>query len=55
MKFVGADLHKKSISLCVVVVVERKVQVGCINPIPVSSVKQKNVNRRFGKNSVRCR
>jgi transposase len=27
MKFVGADLHKKSISLCVVVVVERKVQV----------------------------
>jgi transposase len=27
MKFVGADLHKKSITLCVVVVVERKVQV----------------------------
>lgn len=27
MKFVGADLHKKSISLCVVVVVERKAQV----------------------------
>jgi transposase len=27
MKFVGADLHKKSISFCVVVVVERKVQI----------------------------